>query len=71
MECSAALEGEVNCKDISANHLIVENEELDVGKVRNLWSLETIGINPDNEVSLSDKELLKSFEQNTVYTNKI
>ncbi|GFR06844.1 DUF1758 domain-containing protein [Trichonephila clavata] len=63
-------EGEVNCKDISANHLIVENEELDIDRVRNLWSLETIGINPDNEVPLSDKELLKSFEQNTVYTNK-
>ncbi|GFQ73433.1 integrase catalytic domain-containing protein [Trichonephila clavata] len=28
-------------------------------------------INPDNKVPLSDKETLKSFEQNTVYTNKI
>ncbi|GFR14251.1 uncharacterized protein TNCT_25511 [Trichonephila clavata] len=63
-------EGEVNCKDISANHLIVENEELGFDRVRNLWSLETIGINPDDEVPLSDKETLKSFEQNTVYTNK-
>ncbi|GFR12016.1 uncharacterized protein TNCT_352511 [Trichonephila clavata] len=63
-------EGEVNCKDISANPLIVENEELDLDRVRNLWSLETIGINPDNKVPLSDKEILKSFEQNTVYTNK-
>ncbi|GFV85085.1 DUF1758 domain-containing protein [Trichonephila clavipes] len=63
-------EDEVNCKDIFANHLIVRNEELDFDRVRNLWSLETIGINPDNEVPLSDKEILKSFEQNTVYTNK-
>ncbi|GFY34027.1 integrase catalytic domain-containing protein [Trichonephila clavipes] len=63
-------EDEVNCKDIIANHLIVENEEFDFDRVRNLWSLETIGINPDNEVSLSDKEILKSFERNTVYTNK-
>ncbi|GFR11975.1 uncharacterized protein TNCT_53281 [Trichonephila clavata] len=63
-------EGEVNCKDISANHLIAENEELGFDRVRKLWSLETIGINPDDEVPLSDKELLKSFEQNTVYTNK-
>ncbi|GFQ86184.1 integrase catalytic domain-containing protein [Trichonephila clavata] len=49
---------------------ILENEELGFDRVRNLWSLETIGINPDDEVPLSDKELLKSFEQNTVYTNK-
>ncbi|GFQ86410.1 DUF1758 domain-containing protein [Trichonephila clavata] len=52
-------EDEVNCKDISANHLIVENEELGFDRVRKLWSLETIGINPDDEVPLSDKELLK------------
>ncbi|GFS53543.1 DUF1758 domain-containing protein [Trichonephila clavipes] len=63
-------EDEVNCKDIFANNLIVENEEFDFDKVRNLWSLETIGINPDNEVPWSDKEILKSFEQNTVYRNK-
>ncbi|GFR25603.1 DUF1758 domain-containing protein [Trichonephila clavata] len=50
-------EGEVNCKDISANHLIVENEELGFDRVRKLWSLETIAINPDDEVPLSDKEL--------------
>ncbi|GFR19592.1 integrase catalytic domain-containing protein [Trichonephila clavata] len=49
---------------------ILENEELGFDRVRKLWSLETIGINPDDEVPLSDKELLKSFEQNTVYTNK-
>ncbi|GFU78586.1 integrase catalytic domain-containing protein [Trichonephila clavipes] len=59
-----------NCKDIIANHLIVENEEFDFDRVRNLRSLETIGINPDNEVPLSDKEILKSFEQNMVYTSK-
>ncbi|GFV37370.1 uncharacterized protein TNCV_1534421 [Trichonephila clavipes] len=64
-------EDEVNCKDIIANHLIVENEEFDFDRVRNLRSLETIGINPDNEVPLSDKEILKSFEQNTVYTRCI
>ncbi|GFW84376.1 DUF1758 domain-containing protein [Trichonephila clavipes] len=63
-------EDEVNCKDIIANHLIVENEEFGFDRVRNLWSLKTIGINPDNEVSLSDKQILKSFEQNMVYTNK-
>ncbi|GFU12575.1 integrase catalytic domain-containing protein [Trichonephila clavipes] len=63
-------EDEVNCKDIFANHLIVENEEFDFDRVRNLWLLETIGISPDNEVSLSDKEILKSFEQNTVHRNK-
>ncbi|GFU35578.1 DUF1758 domain-containing protein [Trichonephila clavipes] len=63
-------EDEVNCKDIFANNLIVENEEFDFDRVRNLWSLETIGINPDNEVPWSDKEILKSFEQNTVYRNK-
>ncbi|GFY51953.1 integrase catalytic domain-containing protein [Trichonephila inaurata madagascariensis] len=63
-------EDEVNCKDIFANHLMVENEEFDFDRVRNLWSLETIGINPDNEVPLSDKEVLKSVEQNTVYRNK-
>ncbi|GFR13007.1 uncharacterized protein TNCT_528371, partial [Trichonephila clavata] len=63
-------EGEVNCKDISANHLIVENEELGFDRVWNLWSLKTIGIDPDDKAPLSDKELLKSFEQNTVYTNK-
>ncbi|GFR04466.1 integrase catalytic domain-containing protein [Trichonephila clavata] len=51
--------GEVNCKDISANHLIVENEELGFDRVRKLWSLEAIGINPDDEVPLSDK---KTFE---------
>ncbi|GFW66835.1 DUF1758 domain-containing protein [Trichonephila clavipes] len=62
-------EDEVNCKNIFANHLIV-NEEFDFDRVRNLWSLETIGINPDNEVPLSDKEILKTFEQNTVYTKK-
>ncbi|GFS73543.1 uncharacterized protein TNCV_1990261 [Trichonephila clavipes] len=58
-------EDEVNC-----NHLIVESEEFNFGRVRNLWSLKTIGINLDNEVPLSDKELLKSFEQNTVCRNK-
>ncbi|GFX27388.1 integrase catalytic domain-containing protein [Trichonephila clavipes] len=63
-------EDEVNCKDIIANHLIVESEEFDFDRVRNSWSLETIEINPDNEVYLSDKEILKSLEQNTVYTNK-
>ncbi|GFU12380.1 DUF1758 domain-containing protein [Trichonephila clavipes] len=63
-------EDEVNCKDIFANHLIVENEEFDFDRVRNLWLLETIGISPDNEVSLSDKEILKSFEQNTVHRSK-
>ncbi|GFS87450.1 integrase catalytic domain-containing protein [Trichonephila clavipes] len=63
-------EDEVNCKDIFANHLIVKNEEFNFDRVRNLWSLETIGTNPDNEVPMSDKEILKSFEQNTVYTNK-
>ncbi|GFS41805.1 uncharacterized protein TNIN_192211 [Trichonephila inaurata madagascariensis] len=63
-------EDEVNCKDIFANHLMVENEEFNFDRVRNLWSLETIGINPDNEVPLSDKQILKSFEQNMVYTNK-
>ncbi|GFX88856.1 DUF1758 domain-containing protein [Trichonephila clavipes] len=60
----------INCKDIIANHLIVENVEFDFDRVKNLWSLETIEINPDNEVPLSDKEILKSFERNTVYTNK-
>ncbi|GFX86416.1 legumain [Trichonephila clavipes] len=71
--CSYAYLGkeeEVNCKDIIANHLIVENEEFDFDRVRNLRSLETIGINPDNEVPLSDKEILKSFERNTVYTSE-
>ncbi|GFU88322.1 DUF1758 domain-containing protein [Trichonephila clavipes] len=55
-------EDEVNCKDIFPNHLIVKNEELDFDRVRNLWSLETIGINPVYEVSLSGKEILKSLE---------
>ncbi|GFY40078.1 integrase catalytic domain-containing protein [Trichonephila inaurata madagascariensis] len=63
-------EGEVNCKDIFANNLMEENEEFDFDRVRNLWPLETIGINPDNEVPLSDKEILKLFEQNTVYRHK-
>ncbi|GFW76670.1 DUF1758 domain-containing protein [Trichonephila clavipes] len=63
-------EDEVNCKDIVANHVIVRNEEFNFNRVRNLWSLETIGINLDNEVPLSDKQILKLFEQNTVYTNK-
>ncbi|GFY22636.1 uncharacterized protein TNCV_2178971 [Trichonephila clavipes] len=49
---------------------ILENEEFNFGRVKKLWSLETIGINPNNEVPLSDKEILKSFEQNTVYTIK-
>ncbi|GFV82810.1 DUF1758 domain-containing protein [Trichonephila clavipes] len=57
-------EEEVNCKDIITNHLIVENEEFDFDRVRNLWSLERIGINPDNEVPLSDTDILKSFELN-------
>ncbi|GFX92034.1 legumain [Trichonephila clavipes] len=63
-------EDEINCKHIFAYHLIVENEEFDFDRVRNLWSLGTIGINPNNEVPLSDKQILKSFEQNTMYTNK-
>ncbi|GFW70406.1 legumain [Trichonephila clavipes] len=63
-------EDEVNCKDIIADHLIVENEEFDFDRVRNLCSIETIGINPDNEVPMSDKEILKSLEQNKVHTNK-
>ncbi|GFX90975.1 integrase catalytic domain-containing protein [Trichonephila clavipes] len=63
-------EDEVNCKDIIANHLIVKKEEFDFDRVRNSWSLETMEINPDNEVSVSDKEILKSLEQNTVYMNK-
>ncbi|GBL78729.1 hypothetical protein AVEN_65284-1 [Araneus ventricosus] len=58
-------EEEIDCKDISANHLIAENEELDFDRVKDLWLLETIGINSDKEVSMSDKEILKSFEQNT------
>ncbi|GFX19791.1 DUF1758 domain-containing protein [Trichonephila clavipes] len=53
-------EDEVNCKDIFANHSIVENEEFDFDRVRNLWSLETIGINLDNEVPLSDKQILRT-----------
>ncbi|GBN01044.1 hypothetical protein AVEN_261624-1 [Araneus ventricosus] len=63
-------EEEIDGKDISANHLIAENEELDFDRVKDLWLLETIGINSDKEVSMSDKEILKSFEQNTTYTNK-
>ncbi|GFW57453.1 DUF1758 domain-containing protein [Trichonephila clavipes] len=70
-EYAQGKEDQVNYTDIFANHLIVENEEFDFDRVRNLWSLETIGINPDNEVSLSDKKNFKSFEQNTVYRNKI
>ncbi|GBL92649.1 hypothetical protein AVEN_123813-1 [Araneus ventricosus] len=56
-------EEEIDGKDISANHLIAENEELDFDRAKDLWLLETIGINSDKEVSMSDKEILKSFEQ--------
>ncbi|GBM58857.1 hypothetical protein AVEN_87150-1 [Araneus ventricosus] len=62
-------EEEIDGKDISANHLIAENEELDFDRVKDLWLLETIG-NSNKDVSMSDKEILKSFEQNTTYTNK-
>ncbi|GFY52286.1 uncharacterized protein TNIN_489251 [Trichonephila inaurata madagascariensis] len=63
-------EDEANCKDIFANHLIIKNKEFYFDRIRNLWSLKTIGINSDNEVPFSDKEILKSFEQNTLYKNK-
>ncbi|GBN98786.1 hypothetical protein AVEN_221995-1, partial [Araneus ventricosus] len=52
-------EEEMDCKDISSNHLSAENEELDFDRVKDLWLLETIRINPDKVVSLSDKEILK------------
>ncbi|GBN54451.1 hypothetical protein AVEN_247521-1 [Araneus ventricosus] len=37
-------EEEIDCKDISANHLIAENEELDFDRVKDLWLLETFWI---------------------------
>ncbi|GFV89467.1 integrase catalytic domain-containing protein [Trichonephila clavipes] len=70
---STGKKDEINCKDMFADHLIVENEEFDFDRVKNLGSLETIGINPDNKfvyLALSDKQFLKSFKQNTVYRNK-
>ncbi|XP_055928135.1 uncharacterized protein LOC129959341 [Argiope bruennichi] len=60
----------IDCKEISANHLIAEGEESSFDRVKDLWLLETIGINMDKEVSLSDKETFKSFQQNTTYKDK-
>ncbi|XP_055928199.1 uncharacterized protein LOC129959405 [Argiope bruennichi] len=57
----------IDCKEITANHLIVEGQESSFDRVKDLWLLETIGINADKEVSLSDNETLKSFQQNTTY----
>nr|XP_042908116.1 uncharacterized protein LOC122271313 [Parasteatoda tepidariorum] len=62
---------ESNSPEMPVNHLFVENEELDCDRIKNLWSLEAIGINADKELSPSDKEILESFEQNTTYSNKI
>nr|XP_042913479.1 uncharacterized protein LOC122273488 [Parasteatoda tepidariorum] len=61
---------ESNSPEVPVNHLFVENEELDCDRIKNLWSLEAIGINADKELSPSDKEILESFEQNTTYSNK-
>ncbi|GFW80036.1 hypothetical protein TNCV_984451 [Trichonephila clavipes] len=68
-------EDEINCKDIPANYLIAENEELDFDRVNDLEPLETIGLNPNKEVYLSDKDrytsnFFKLFEQNTTYTKR-
>ncbi|XP_055941638.1 uncharacterized protein LOC129971686 [Argiope bruennichi] len=60
----------IDCKEISANHLIVEGEESSFDRVKDLWLLETIGINMDKEESLSYKETFKSFQQNTTYKDK-
>ncbi|XP_054709039.1 uncharacterized protein LOC129218740 [Uloborus diversus] len=52
------------------NHLFAKNEELDIDRIEKLWSMEAIGINMEKEASLSDKDVLESFERNTTYTNK-
>lgn len=51
------------------NHLTVVKDDFDYERVKDLWELESLGIIADKEISQSNTDILKTFEENTTYIN--